>query len=600
MTESAFATALYEHLPERHRAAAAEAAAAAGGQLNSFSVPIARTAERRLAVDFLLLQQQKQVLQRAALLQQCSFFELLAQQKLLDGLHAALRHCVVTLEAFYSGGHSAAAAPAPPLQQQEQQQQAPVAESELPGADAAAGRQLQQQGRPQQPAAAGGDPQFWSLKGSFISAWVWRQLIRGVAAVKAAAAEPGSLRLLLNADAAAALRWINQHFDLLYLLLLAAIETHSFATTGASVSEGFYCMRREHRRLFLLHRQLNYPHLRSSSSNSGNGSQEEQRQSNSGQNAPRLQLPVELLQQHQRISAEAAALAAGLPSRLSRFQVGCCVVFQVLLPHLRRRLHLAHMEQQQASAANAAGTPGAAARIAAAREALTAAVAALQKHRKALQPPPLSLDFLLPSSSSSSSTNAGHRASLQLAAAAATWGDRLQGWLRSSRLQLLVLLLRLRVRQLLLALWLRRSVWDRLVRAFPRLSFCHDFVSFIYVVLYLADPAAFPYWSPYMHLLGLVYVRAQPEALGDAAAAANSTSRRSWWFNLAEGGAQKMRSCLMGVLLLLRALEWWFEYEAALLPLSLNKGDVKAPPPPPRPADAALAHPVPQVFVQFF
>ena len=613
MAEGAFATALYEQLPEGHPAAAA-AAAARRQHLGSAAAAAAAGGEGEGVGDLLLLQRQQQLLRRAAMLQQCSFFELLAQQKLLDGLHAALRHCVVTFEAFYT--NRAPAAAATPTQQHHQNAAAV--------AGATPERLQPQQGRSRggPPQLRGGPPQLRSLRGSFLSAWLWRRVrhFAAAAAAAAAAVEPGRLRLVLVADFAAALRWMERHFDMIYLILLAAVETHSFAATGASFSDGFYCLGRESSSLFRLHRMLNHPRLSSSSNSnsSSNSSRNNSSSSSSGRSIPPLQqqpLPLDLMQQQQQINREAAALAVTLPPSLSRIQIACCVIVQVLLPHLRRQLQRAHALQQEspaaatAAAATAAAATAAAA-TAAAREAVAAAAANLKKHNDAPPPPPpLPLEILSPadgsnsnSNSSSSSSSDSNRTALLLTAAAAAWGDRLRGWLRSLRLRLVLILLRYRLRLLLLRWWMRRSLWDRVVAAFPRLSLCHDLLSFFYSLLYLADPVAFPYWSPYMHLLGLVYVRAVPDATGGpaaaaaAAAATRSSSRKSWWFSAAEGGAQRMRSCLVGVLLLLRALEWWFEYEATLMPPPVKREEIKAPPPPPRPTNVALTCPLPQVL----
>ncbi|KAL8427969.1 hypothetical protein Efla_004227 [Eimeria flavescens] len=605
MAHSAFATALYEQLPDR---TAAAAAASRGPQYPGFPAAAAAAASAAAAdggkggsVDLALQQRQQLLLQRAAMLQQCSFFELLAQQKLLDGLHAALRHCVVTLEAFYSDAPQPEAAPSEQQQQQQQQR-------ELAGDTAGNQQQQQQQQQQQGCGRAGGVPQFRSLKGSLISAWVWRRLRRCAAAAKAAAAaaaRPGVLRLLLRADAAAALRWVDRHFDALYVLLLAAVETHSFASTGAAFSEGFYCMQRADRRLFHLHRRLNYPPLYIRSSSTSGSEQEQQgKGSSSSRSASALQLPTELLQQQREISAEAAALAAELPPTLSAPKVFLCVAAQVLLPYVRRQLQQAHARQQQQSAeAAAAEAAAAAARLAAAKEAVAAAAAKLQQHMAAHQAlAPLPLAVLLPHSSSSSSSSSSDREALLVTEAVSNWSARLQWWLRLCWLRVLLQLLRLRVQQQQLLRRLRRCLWGPLVSLYPWLSQAHGLASFAYALLYLGDPVAFPYWSPAMHLLGLVYVRAPPDAAAAAAAAGGSSSsnssnrRRSWWFAAAEGGAQRMRSCLVAVLLLLRALEWWFEYESTLMPPAVKREDVAAPPAPPRPSgeESSLTRPLPQ------
>ncbi|KAL8273812.1 hypothetical protein Esti_002286 [Eimeria stiedai] len=592
MAHSAFATALYEQVPEGRAAratagvspaaAAAAAAAAGGGGL-------------RGAAEVLQQQRQQLLLQRAALLQQCSFFELLAQQKLLDGLHAALRHCVVTLEAFYSDAPAARTDTWPPDHHQQQE--------ESRGGSPATHNPNQQQQQQQQhqrgggPRAGGGAPHFRSLRGSFISAWAWRRLRRLAAAAKAAGAgalQPGVLRVLLRADAAAALRWVDRHFELLYLLLLAAVETHSFASTSAAFSEGFYGVQRVDTRLFSLHRKLNYPQLCSSSRGSGDGEEEQRCPSSScrssGDTSLLLpQLPVALLQQQQQVSSEAAALAAASPLSLSRSKVFCCVVAQVLLPHLRRQLQHAYVQHQEQASAAAAGTAAADASVAAARVAEAAARARLHQHADAQEPrSPLPLDLLFPPSSNSSSNSLD---ALMVTESVSAWSERFHWWLRYWWLRVWVLLLRVRVKQQQLRRLLQRRVWAALVSVHPRLSLAHDLICFVYALLYLADPVAFPYWSPVLHLLGLVYVRAPPPA---AAAGSSSSNNRSWWFAAAETGAQRLRGCLVAVLLVLRALEWWFEYEGALLAPPVKKEEVEPPPPPPNATETSLARSLPQ------
>ncbi|XP_026193666.1 uncharacterized protein LOC34624661 [Cyclospora cayetanensis] len=211
MTQDAFATALYEQLPEEQAdttAAIASAAASAARKAAS----LRRLAARTLGVvadDENVLRRQQTLLRRAALLQQGSFFELLAQQKLLDGLHAALRHCVVTLESFYARQLPAAAGAARLSAEQRASATATPA-VELQNAVAAVAAAEQQ--RQLYAASTVESPQLRLLSGSRLFAWLWRRLSRlaAAASASAASAEPRAVRRLLALfDAAAVLRWID-------------------------------------------------------------------------------------------------------------------------------------------------------------------------------------------------------------------------------------------------------------------------------------------------------------------------------------------------------------------------------------------------------
>ncbi|PFH38213.1 hypothetical protein BESB_005540 [Besnoitia besnoiti] len=511
-------------------------------------------------------------------LRQPSFFELVAQQKLLEGLLAALQHVVDVLTN--------------PLEREE--------EERLRRADADAVADMQrrsshawkdgreaahavggarEEGKKDDPTrrkeerqkrGANGGPRRASVSDSGTEETQrpgrFARLSKGVL---------GDLLLFLRerrsfVSPRRLVLWMLTHWELLYGLCIAGVEYQSLCASSASFAEHFYGLQRLDSAWLPVSSSIEpsaAPPPASSQPPSASGFLPEA--SEAGPEVPSAasagaaqvvgsshsRLPTEEAMNRKReqdaeisrmlnlIEAAGRTPAGGLTLR--KRQVFFSVLF-LLLPLLRRKLHAAYLRS----------------------------VRTLNTH---------STTFLNESPFTVETASQGEGEEEERYKEAETRKQRAFSAFRRT-LSRVVRLVRAKVRSFSLLLrhvW--RVRWALFAKFYPAASGLHGLVCFVYMLLYLADSAKFPYWSPSMHALGLVYVRGPPpfspfspffplsgvSAVKRGSGTSPESPARARLLRvgvdfLARTLARFSRLALVSLALSLRLLDWWRDYETAV------------------------------------
>ncbi|KFH16075.1 Pex2/Pex12 amino terminal region protein [Toxoplasma gondii MAS] len=535
-------------------------------------------------------------------LQQPSFFEVLAQQKLLEGLLSALQHCVDVLRDQLESDELLG-------QQAEVRRQSDDERDGGSGRHAGAGERREKAGRRKkgERREKGGEQKQGTERGkkgqvargsaSFVAgigesvacSWLgrcWgnrekRLLGNAVAFLKHARDQVTSRRVCL---------WMLRHWEIFFGVFLAGVEWQSLVTSSASFAERFYGLQRLDKSFLSLASlpfALAAPVPASEVSRDPHGLRGDALVGEKSQINAQLARPLSEETEKERdavIKALLACLERGGRTHagglgLRRRQVLLSLAF-LLLPLLRREIHAAYLRSVRTLDSPASSTLD----EFFSENSLQDEEEAEEQRREEEERKrtedsreshlPLSCSI---SSSCSSSQVAAERARILCSRFVSLFSRALNAVWR---------FLRSRLRRMLLflhRLWrLRRRLF---VRLYSPACGLHSLVCFVYMLLYLADATKFPYWSPYMHILGLIYIRsplpsspfspffplfpqtsAAPQGGAQAAAAVSrhrAALRGRCLELLVNTGARVSKLSLTALVLALRLLEWWRDYEAA-------------------------------------
>ncbi|KEP65591.1 UNVERIFIED_CONTAM: hypothetical protein HHA_247652 [Hammondia hammondi] len=559
--------------------------------------------ERHRVAQLLLL-----LLSRSSL-QQPSFFEVLAQQKLLEGLLSALQHCVDVLRDQLESAEIFG------QQAEVRRRQSGDERDEGAGRHAGGGERREKAGRRKkgerrergERREKGGEQKQGRERGKK------GQVARGSASFVAGSGESGACswlgwcwgnrekRLLGNAvaflnharDQVTSRRvglWMLRHWEIFFGIFLAGVEWQSLATSSASFAERFYGLQRLDKSFLSLASSpfaLASPVPALEVSRDPNGLLGDDLVAEKSQIDTQLARPLSEETEKERdavIKTLLASLerggrthAAGLGLR--RRQILLSLTF-LLLPLLRREIHAAYLRSVRTLDSPASTTVD----EFFSEDSLQDEEEAEEQRREEEERKrtgdnreshsPLSCSISSPCSSSQVAAERARSLCSRFVSFFSRVLSAVGRFLRSRLRRMFLFLHRL---------WrLRRRLF---VSLYSPACGLHSLVCFMYMLLYLADNAKFPYWSPYMHILGLVYIRSPPPSSpfspffplfpqasaapqgGAQAAAAVSRHRaalRGRCLELLVNTCTRVsKLSLTGLVLALRLLEWWRDYEAA-------------------------------------
>nr|CEL70839.1 TPA: sybindin-like family domain-containing protein,putative [Neospora caninum Liverpool] len=541
----------------------------------------------RLSAQLLLL-----LLSRSSL-QQPSFFEVLAQQKLLESLLSALQHFADVFRDQLERDE------APLRREAEARTQRHARDREDEGARRGTRRGEREERREAKrdrerggrrpgrvpSSLSSGDSDGGRWLGRVIGSGGKRLLRNVVSFLKRACDEITSRRAVL---------WCLKHWEILFGLSMAGIEWQSLVTSSASFAERFYGLQRLDKAFLpLASSPFSSSSLASGSEASRDGSgplSHALAQGKSKETRAQLSrlLPAEELRKNEQ-EAEIRSLLKGLERGgrtpagglgLRGRQIFFSVIF-LLLPLLRRGLHAAYLRSVRTLDGPSSATvydffselsPQEAERRAENQSRQEDERKGTRDTREGGSPSPA-----VPASSAPSFSSCGVCVRVRILR------DRLVSVLSRT----LSTLGQIRLSKLRRGLFVQR-LWRLRRRLFVALYSpavgLYGLVCFVYMLLYLADNAKFPYWSPYMHMLGLVYVRSPPPsspfspvfplaqssaslqgcAEASEAVARQSLRRRRFLVDCCVQSLTRLSKLSLTVLVLaLRLLEWWRDYEAA-------------------------------------